>query len=132
MTLTNTGAEGDRLIGGTAIGVGRFEVHEMSMVDGVMKMRQLRAGLELKPGETVVLQPGGYHVMLMEVKTLPKAGVDLKGTLVFEKAGTVEIAYRVEPLGAKSSDGHDHGGTAKSAPKGSGSGSGRGAPTNAQ
>lgn len=104
MTITNTGKETDRLIGGSALISGRLEVHEMSMDGGVMKMREVAGGLEIKPGETVVLKPGSYHVMFMELKEGLEAGKPVKGTLVFEKAGTVEVSYEVAPLGAKSPD----------------------------
>ncbi len=126
MTLTNGGTETDRLIGGSAVDFGRVEVHEMTMTGGIMKMRQLEKGIEIKPGETVELIPSGYHMMLMDLTKPPKEGEPLKGTLVFEKAGTIEITYKVEPLGAKTSGGHDHGAAPKSVPKGSGSGSGSG------
>ena len=105
MTITNTGTEPDRLIGGTAVFSARFEVHEMTMVDGVMRMRELKPGLDIKPGETVVLKPGSYHVMFMDLTAPPKQGDVVKGTLVFEKAGTIEIAYKVAPLGAASPNG---------------------------
>src|SRR5262245_53485907 len=53
VTITNTGTTPDRLTGGSLIAAGRMEIHEMATVDGVMKMRPLAAGLEIKPGETV-------------------------------------------------------------------------------
>jgi periplasmic copper chaperone A len=126
MTLTNTGTETDRLVAGTLADAGRFEVHEMSVAGGVMRMRQLGSGLEIKPGETVVLKPGSYHVMFLDLLRSPQAGTRLKGTLVFEKAGTVEIEYKVEPAGVRSSGDHVQG-----SGKGSGSGSGSGAANNA-
>ncbi len=58
MTITNAGSMPDRLIGGTFPMAGRFEVHEMAVTDGVMRMRELAKGLEIKPGETVELKPG--------------------------------------------------------------------------
>ena len=64
MTITNTGSAPDRLIGGAADIAARFEVHEMSMDNGVMKMRELANGLEIKPGEKVELKPGSYHCLL--------------------------------------------------------------------
>jgi periplasmic copper chaperone A len=80
-------------------------------------MRQLQPGLEIKPGETVALEPGSYHLMFLDLQKSPVAGTNLKGTLVFEKAGAVDIEYKVEPAGARSS---------AKAGKGSGSGSGAG------
>src|SRR3990172_8457776 len=68
MKITNKGAAPDRLVGGSAGFAGRFELHEMTMEQGVMKMRPLAAGLEIKPGQTVELKPGSYHVMFMGLK----------------------------------------------------------------
>ncbi len=103
MKITNTGTAPDRLVGGTAAIAGRFEVHEMSMKDGVMIMRQLQQGLELKPGATVELKPGSYHVMMMDLKGKTAVGEDVKATLTFEKAGKVDIVFKVEPANTKAS-----------------------------
>lgn len=105
LTITNTGKEADRLIGGSAVISGVFEVHEMTMVDGVMRMRAMK-GLEIKPGETVTLKPGSYHVMFMDLKQQIKEGAPVKGTLVFEKAGKVEVSYRVAPVGSSAPSDH--------------------------
>jgi periplasmic copper chaperone A len=100
MKITNTGSEPDRLIGGSVPFAGRFEVHSMTMEQGVMKMRELKDGLEIKPGETVELKPGGYHVMFVDLKEPLKQGEDVSVTLKFAKAGTIEVKYPVEPVGA--------------------------------
>lgn len=100
LAVTNTGKTADRLVGGTAASAGVFELHDMTMTDGVMRMRRIEGGIELKPGATVRLQPGGMHVMFMELKQPLKQGERIKGTLVFEKAGTVEIEYEVAGIGA--------------------------------
>ena len=76
---------------------------EMSMTDGIMKMRKLARGLEIKPGQSVELKPGGYHLMFMGLRGGLKEGQTIKGTLVFEKAGSVDVEYRVAAIGAKSS-----------------------------
>lgn len=108
LTITNTGREPDRLVGGNALVSGLFEIHEMAMIDNVMRMRALPKGLEIKPGETIALRPGSFHIMFMDLKQPLKEGQPIKGTLVFEKAGTVAIEYRVESLGAKESTGGGH------------------------
>src|SRR3954464_422912 len=59
MTIRNTGTEPDRLVGGSAELAQELQLHEMKMEQGVMKMRELKGGVELKPGETVELKPGG-------------------------------------------------------------------------
>ncbi len=101
MTLTNTGKVPDTLIGGSIPFAEKFEVHEMSMEGGLMRMRRLEPGLTIKPGETVVLKPGSFHVMFLDVTQGPKRGTRVKGTLVFEKAGRVEVEYAVAPIGAR-------------------------------
>lgn len=108
MKITNTGSESDRLTGGSVPFAARFEVHEMSMDGGMMKMRQLADGLEIKPGQSVELKPGGYHVMFMDLKQGLKEGQTVKGELIFEKAGRVAIEYRVGPIGGGAPGGHAH------------------------
>jgi copper(I)-binding protein len=66
----------------------------------VMKMREVKDGLEIKPGETVELKPGGYHVMFVDLKEPLKPGEDVTVTLKFAKAGTLEVKYPVEVMGA--------------------------------
>lgn len=101
LKITNTGAETDRLTGGSLPRAGRVEIHEMSVTDGVMRMRPLSSGLEIKAGETVELKPGGLHLMFMDLTAGLKNGESVKGTLVFEKAGTVDVTFRVAPAGSQ-------------------------------
>jgi copper(I)-binding protein len=110
MTLRNKGTAPDRLVGGSSAAAGRFEVHSMVMEGGVAKMRPVEGGLEIKPGETVELKPGSFHVMLVGLKEPLQKGQKVKGTLQFEKAGKVDIEYAVEPLGATTpaAGGHQH------------------------
>ncbi|MBI3436835.1 MAG: copper chaperone PCu(A)C [Proteobacteria bacterium] len=103
MQIVNRGAVADRLVGGTLTAAGRFMVHEMSMVDGIMRMRPLAQGIEIAPGATVDLKPGSLHVMFSDLKTQLQPGDHIKGTLVFEKAGSIEIEYVVEAVGGGSS-----------------------------
>jgi copper(I)-binding protein len=99
MTITNTGTAPDRLIGGTSDASSRFEVHEMRIDNGVMKMRALANGLEIKPGQTVELKPGGYHVMFVGLSKPLESGQTVKVTLTFEKAGKVDVEFPVKPIG---------------------------------
>ena len=101
MRITNAGKQSDRLVGGSFALAGRFEVHEMAVSDGVMRMRHLTQGLEIKAGESVELKPGGYHVMFMQLREAVAQGKPVKGTLIFEKAGTIEIEYVIAPIGAR-------------------------------
>jgi periplasmic copper chaperone A len=85
-----TSKEAARLVSASSPVAGVTEVHEMKMDGGVMKMRALQDGLDLPAGKTVELKPGGYHVMLMDLKsTLPKEGT-VPLTLVFKDAKGVE------------------------------------------
>src|SRR6266550_2163602 len=68
MTIVNRGAQPDRLIGGSAMGAGRFEIHRMTSNQGVMQMRPVTEGLEIKSGETIELKPGSWHAMLLDLK----------------------------------------------------------------
>jgi len=100
LTVKNTGSEPDRLTGVETDASGKAEIHEMKLEGGVMQMRPVPAGLEIKPGETITLAPGGFHVMFMGLKEPLKEGALVKGTLVFEKAGRVPVEFKVEPIGA--------------------------------
>jgi periplasmic copper chaperone A len=102
MTIKNTGSTPDRLVEGSSDVASKFEVHEMKMENGVAKMRPVKGGLEIKPGETVELKPGSYHIMFVGLKKPLSAGDHVKATLVFEKAGSVSIDYDVRAMGSGS------------------------------
>jgi periplasmic copper chaperone A len=101
LTIENKGATPDRLIGGSADIAGKVEVHEMAMNNDVMTMRPLGSGLAIDPGKTVKLAPGGYHLMMSDLKSPLKQGDKLPVTLEFEKAGKVTVSLDVEGIGAK-------------------------------
>jgi periplasmic copper chaperone A len=100
LKITNNGSSADRFVSAKSDVSDRVEIHEMSMSDGVMKMRPLPNGLEIKPGETVELKSGGYHLMFMDVKQPLKPGDSFKSTLQFEKAGSLDVDFNVNALGA--------------------------------
>ena len=99
LKITNTGNTPDRLTGGSAEVARKFEVHEMNMDGGVMKMRELKNGLEIPAGATVELKPGSYHIMMMNLSRPLAKGDKVKGSLTFEKAGKVDIEFSVEAMG---------------------------------
>jgi copper(I)-binding protein len=70
------------------------------MEGGVMKMRPVEGGLEIKPGETVTLAPSGYHIMFADLKHPLEQGKTVKVTLKFEKAGTINVEYPILAVGA--------------------------------
>jgi copper(I)-binding protein len=103
--ITNTGTTPDRLVGGSTDVSKGFEIHEMSMDNGVMKMRMLPNGVEIKPGETVTFKPSGYHIMFTGLKAPLTKGEHVDATLKFEKAGEVKVQFDVAGIGAMSADG---------------------------
>ena len=100
LTIENTGTEPDRLISARSDIAGDTQIHEMAMQGDVMKMRQLADGLEIPAGETVVLAPGGFHIMFMGLKQALVEGESITVTLTFEKAGTVDVVLPIEAAAA--------------------------------
>ena len=101
LTIENKGSAPDKLIGASADVAGSIQVHEMSMTNGMMKMRPVEGGLAIEPGKTVKLAPGGYHLMMMDLKNPLKQGDKLPITLEFEKAGKVQVTFDVMGVGAQ-------------------------------
>ena len=101
LTIENKGSAPDRLTGGSADIADKVEVHEMAMNNGVMTMRPLDKGLTIEPGKTVKLAPGGYHLMLFDLKSPLKQGDKVPVTLEFEKAGKVKLSLDVQGVGAQ-------------------------------
>jgi len=99
LKITNTGTTPDRLTGGSTELAKRFEIHEMSMDGGVMRMREVKEGVAVAPGATVELRPGGYHIMMMNLARPLGKGEKVKATLTFEKAGKVDVEFDVQALG---------------------------------
>jgi copper(I)-binding protein len=98
-----TSVQGGKLVAGSSPVAGVVEIHEMSMEGSTMKMRQVAGGLPLPAGQAVELKPGGYHVMLMDLKQQLKAGDTVPVTLVVEgadgKRQNIEVQAPVKPLG---------------------------------
>jgi len=105
LTIANMGQETDRLIEVKSDLAKRTEVHNHLMEDGVMKMRHIKA-VEVSPGTPTILQPGGLHIMFMGLNRPFVEGETLPMTLVFEKAGEVDIEFIVQGVGARK---HKHG-----------------------
>jgi len=101
MKITNEGKEPDRLIALTSPAAKKVMLHGSTREGDVVKMRMLEKGIEIKPGETIELKPDGMHVMFEGLKApLLEAG-RVQGTLVFEKAGKIDVDYAIEPMGTK-------------------------------
>ena len=96
---TVTAPAGDRLVGAATPVAGVAQIHQHTMENGIMKMRQVDA-VPLPAGQAVTLSPGGYHIMLMELKAPLVAGQSFPLTLTFEKAGAVETQVMIGGVGA--------------------------------
>jgi copper(I)-binding protein len=100
MTITNTGKTPDKVSCVSSDASAACQIHSMTMDNGVMQMRPVEGGLEIKPGETVTLKPGGFHVMLKDLKHPLEQGNTLKATLKFDSAGSVDVDYPIAAIGA--------------------------------
>src|SRR3974390_2775672 len=100
LMIKNTGSVPDRLVGGSSPVSKKFEIHEMSITNGVMQMRKLPNGLEIGPGKTVKLKPDGLHVMFVCLNRPLKQGDKIPATLEFAKAGELQVNFTVERMGA--------------------------------
>jgi copper(I)-binding protein len=100
LTIKNAGKTPDKLVGGSTPLGEKVEVYETTTKDGVTAMRPVSGGLPIPAGRTVLLAPGGYHIMIMGLNAPLKGGDHVPMTLQFEKAGKVEITLNVQGIGA--------------------------------
>ena len=100
MTITNTGSKAARLSCASTAAAATCQIHEMAMSNGVMKMRPVEGGLEIKPGQTVMLKPGGYHMMLEGLKAPLKAGDTVEATLTSSDGVSAKVEFPIAPIGA--------------------------------
>jgi len=107
LTVTNTGTTPDKLVSARTPAAGAVQVHEMKMEGNVMRMRERDGGLEIPPGATVTLAPGGLHLMMMGLKVPLNQGEKVPVTLVFEKAGSIDVEFLVQHIGSPA-PGHEH------------------------
>ncbi|QCO67844.1 copper chaperone PCu(A)C [Luteimonas yindakuii] len=108
--IRNSGDSPDRLLAVETDAAARVEIHEMREEDGMMRMRQLEAGIELPSGAHVELKPGGYHLMLMEPQADLAVGGRVPAVLVFEHAGRVPVEFEVRSATGQGTHGGGHGG----------------------
>ena len=101
LAITNTGTTPDRLIAVKSPAADKVEIHEMKMDGNIMRMREVEKGIEIPPGATVELKPGGFHVMFMGLKAPFAKEAKVPLTLVFEKAGSIDVELMVQAMGAQ-------------------------------
>lgn len=114
LVVTNSGESDDRLVKITAERAADVQLHEMSMENDVMTMRQLKDGIPVPAGATVELKPGGLHVMFMDVAQPFAEGEAVKATLTFEKAGSIDVDFKIDAPAKKAGGAHEGHGTAHS------------------
>lgn len=107
-TLVNTGDEADVLLAASSEGAERVEMHMVNEQLGVAEMLMLES-IEISPGEEVVFEPGGMHLMFVGLDEPLAEGDEFTATLEFEKAGEVEVEFTVgeDPPGSAGEDGGD-------------------------
>lgn len=99
LTITNAGRTADRLLGGSTPVAAEVQLHSMSTQGGIMRMRPVTGGLAIAPGETLRIQPGGQHLMLVGLKRALKVGERAPVTLEFARAGKLRVDFVVRPQG---------------------------------
>lgn len=108
MAIHNIGKESDRLIGASTPRARAVEIHEMTMIDNVMRMRPVAGGIQIRPGESVRIAPNGLHLMIVGPDEGFVQGARIPMTLEFERAGKVEVELAVESARARATDHAGH------------------------
>ena len=110
MVIVNTGDEADRLVSANSSLDAIVEIHEVVTDGGTGTMRELEDGLDIPANEEVALQPGGYHIMLMNITPELASGDEVELTLVFERAGEVTFTLAAEQMSGGMGMGTESGG----------------------
>lgn len=100
LTITNKGTADDTLVSASSPVAGMTQIHEMKMEGDVMKMNEVEGGLVIPAGQSVMLSPGGFHIMFMQLKEPLVEGSMVPVTLTFATAGTIEVQLVVGSINA--------------------------------
>lgn len=107
LTIKNKGKSDDTLVSAKTKVSQSAELHNTSQDEGgIMKMRKVEGGVKISAGETVKFAPGGFHIMLLDMTGKVEPGAKFPLTLVFEKAGEVEVSVQVEKSAPSHEGGH--------------------------
>jgi len=107
LSISNRGAAADRLLSASSPAARAMELHTMVRDGDVMRMRAVEA-IEVPPGQTVALRPGGLHMMLVGLSRPLREGETVPVTLRFERAGEVRVMLSVQAAGAREPAAHRH------------------------
>ena len=105
LLLANKGTAPDKLVSASSPVAGKTQIHQTTDEGGVMKMHEVAGGIELVPGATVALKPGGYHIMLLDLKQTLNEGRHIPLTLTFAKAGSIDVEVDVEKKSGEQKNG---------------------------
>jgi periplasmic copper chaperone A len=108
LTIANSGLEADRLAGATSPAADSVEIHAIKVVGANVKVQPLANGLAIPGGVTLTLRPRGYHLQLHGLKVPLRTGAHLPVTLIFEKAGPIDIEFPVRTPGPVGNAVFDH------------------------
>jgi copper(I)-binding protein len=97
--IINHGTTPDRLLKVSVEFAKTAQIHSMKMDGDVMKMEEMKDGLEIPAGATVELKPKSFHIMFMGVNQPLAPEEMMDAELTFEKAGTVKVEFMIEPAG---------------------------------
>lgn len=105
LILENVGNLADKLVHLTSPAAAKVEIHTMNVTDGVMRMRRIKDGITINPGEIVELKPGSLHIMFMGLTKKFVTGENVLVTLTFKKSGEVTVMLPIMAMGTKA---HHH------------------------
>jgi copper(I)-binding protein len=95
LSISNSGKEADSLIAASTPAAARVEIHQSTITDGMARMRPL-AEIPIPPGATVKVEPGGIHLMLVDLRAPLAAGTQVPLEITFRRAGKVTVQLSVE------------------------------------
>lgn len=96
VTITNSGSADDRLVGIESDAVEKVELHTSVVTDGIARMAPMQGGFVVPVGETVVLGEEGTHAMFIGPNQAYRDGAEIAATLIFEKAGRIDVTFQVD------------------------------------
>jgi periplasmic copper chaperone A len=106
LTIKNAGEDADTFISAESPVAEKTQVHETRIEDGVMKMRAVKDGIEIKPGSSLEFKPGGYHIMLLGLKKTLEEGAMAPLTITLAKAGAISMEVKVEKTAPGTAEAH--------------------------
>src|SRR5262249_27216919 len=103
-TIANRGGESDRLLSAASPAAATVEIHAIRVAGPDIRMQPQPDGISIPAGTTIEFRPRGYHLQLMALRQAPAVGAELPVTLVFEKAGRIDLRLPVADSGLVGAD----------------------------